>query len=217
MSDSLPDTGTNNEALIKAIIFDLGNVLIPLDFNRALQKITDMSGKNKEEIFATFSQHQINIQYESGMVTTEEFLDCCRQMYLNEFGVQVDDEQIKEIFLDIFSEPTINPELFRKLKEKYPLYLLSNTNMLHFEHLKEKYTFLDWFDEVFLSYNLVCLKPSKEIYDKVIKAIGLPPKSLLFIDDLKENVEAAREAGMQAVIFKNEEKLVALMKEMGVL
>jgi glucose-1-phosphatase len=202
---------------IRAIIFDLGNVLIPLDFERALKKIMILSGKSREEIFEIFSQHPINAQYESGLVSTEEFLDCTRQMYLNDFGIQVQDEQIKEIFLDIFSEPTINPEFFRTLKEKYLLYLLSNTNVLHFEHLKEKHAFLEWFDEVFLSYNLACLKPSREIYDKVIDAIGLPADCLLFVDDMKENIEAARDAGIQGIVFRTEEQLLETMKEMGVL
>ncbi len=93
--------------------------------------------------------------------------------------------------------------LLKKLKEenKYRLFLLSNTSPLHFEYIKQKYDYVNLLEKFALSYELKSLKPDDIIYKKTIVHLGIDPAESVFIDDLKENCEAAEKHGIRTICY----------------
>ncbi len=99
----------------------------------------------------------------------------------------------------------------------HPLFLLSNTNILHFDYLKANYPVLSYFNRLLLSFELGCRKPEADIYQALIQAAGLPPEEILFIDDRLDFVTAAREQGLQAWQFQNPDQLRRQLGDLGLL
>jgi putative hydrolase of the HAD superfamily len=107
-------------------------------------------------------------------------------------------------------------DLLKELKKRYPLYLISNTNEMHFNHIKSKYKILRHFKKTFPSHKMGHRKPEREIYEKVLAQIGLKPEETVFIDDVPQFVEGARKAGMRAVRFRNQKQLLKDLARLGI-
>jgi HAD superfamily hydrolase (TIGR01509 family) len=101
------------------------------------------------------------------------------------------------------------------LARSYPLFLLSNTNALHFDYIQENYPVLKHFFQFILSYKVGSRKPEKGIYEYLLQQAGLPPEQILFIDDKMPFVAAAREHGIQAWQFTSREALQQQLIEAG--
>ncbi len=107
--------------------------------------------------------------------------------------------------------------LVGRLAESYPLYLVSNTNPLHFAHIREHYPLLHHFKRVVLSFEVGNRKPEPGIYRALIRQIGLPPRQCLFVDDKLPFVEAARERGLQSWLFTSPAEFIRLLQQRGIL
>lgn len=201
---------------VKAIIFDLGGVLIALNYNRALNRLVEITSLTENEIFSRMWGADLARKYESGMISTEKFLKQAASL-LDMDHPGSSNQELREIFIDIFDEALVDVSTLEKLKKKYNLYLLSNTNPLHFKYVKQKYNFAPYFDEFFLSYQLGCMKPDPKIYKKVIDLTGYKPYQLIFIDDHAKNVRAAESAGITSFVFEGKEELVRKFKQVGIL
>jgi putative hydrolase of the HAD superfamily len=103
------------------------------------------------------------------------------------------------------------------LRKNYKLFLLSNTNIIHRKFGWDHYNFLKNFDKLFLSYEVGFAKPEEEIYQLVIHSIDLNPSEVLYIDDIEEYVNAAKNLGWNAVQFKSNEKLIEDLKGFNVI
>ena len=110
----------------------------------------------------------------------------------------------------------IPEELFAALKKRYRLLLLSNTNAIHFEMVRENYPLLRHFDHLVLSYKVGALKPSPLIYAEALKHAQCAPEECFFTDDIAAYVEGARAAGIDAVQFENREQIERELKARGV-
>jgi putative hydrolase of the HAD superfamily len=117
---------------------------------------------------------------------------------------------------DIFWENPGMERLLVRIKKHYPLYLISNTNALHFTHLKKHFKLLRHFDRKFPSHEVGARKPCLAIYRRVLKKIGLRPEETVFIDDMKSFIEGARKAGMHAIHFKGRSALVKTLRKLGI-
>ena len=106
--------------------------------------------------------------------------------------------------------------ILKKLKKHYPLYLISNTNQLHFDYVKKKFRILKYFDRVFPSHEVGHRKPESKIYKKVLKKIKLAANKTIFIDDVPKFVQGAKKVGMHAVRFRNPEKLIRDLRKLGI-
>ncbi|HQA76491.1 MAG TPA: HAD family phosphatase [Salinivirgaceae bacterium] len=200
---------------IKCIIFDLGGVLMDIDFDKTFEAYSKITGNPKEILRDSKPLLDIYLNYESGAITDEEFRNAIRK----NLNVNVDDKTIDNawnaLLLDFNSQAI---SLLRSLKTKYPLYLLSNTNNIHFNHCNQKITeqnlaesLVSLFDGLFLSHKIGCRKPSEQIYQYVIKQLKCLPQEILFIDDLEPNTKAAEELGIQTILLTDNNKITELV------
>lgn len=183
---------------IKAIVFDLGNVLIPFDYNIIINKL-DLIEEGLGKRF--YNLYQINYHlhraYEKSAITTEEFLS----NMLDFTEHKIDSETFCKIYSEIF---TVNEKLTRLLpvfKQNYKLILLSNTNYIHQQYGYKHYKFFEHFDKLFLSHEVKAVKPEPEIYNAVMAYTKLKPNEHLFIDDVQEYIDGAKNMGWNAIRF----------------
>lgn len=197
----------------KALIFDLGKVLIAFDFQRAYDRIQPLCGYPVAEIRRRAAETGLIPQLESGLVTSRDFVSRLGTA----LDVAFDYEQFCEIWSSIFLPGTLIPEAFiAGLKKRYPLVLLSNTDEMHFEALERNYPIVSYFEKRALSYQVGAPKPSPRIYQRAVELSGCRAEECLFTDDILEYVEAARALGIDAVQFRSAEQLQQELAMRGV-
>jgi putative hydrolase of the HAD superfamily len=187
-----------------AVIFDLGNVLLSINYSKLLKKL-DTYKKGLGNRFAALYKKNYDTfkTYERGQLSTEKFLETM-MFYTENYITQ---EEFCEIFSCIFVENTKLTSLLPLLKKNYRLILLSNTNYIHHKYGWEKYSFITHFETLILSYQVGVMKPDYRIYEVVENYTKLPSSKHLFIDDLPENVEAAINLGWDGIQYNGIEKL----------
>lgn len=183
----------------KKIVFDLGNVLFPLEY----QELEDWLKSTVEVYDASFKKRfdELYVNYEAGDFDTAKFFEILR----TELKMQFDDETFRQKWVSLWKRDNEDVhELLRELKEKkHSLYLLSNTNEMHMgEYLKTR-PVLGLFDYTYYSYELQLAKPHREIYIKVQSLMGVEPDEIVFFDDKPDNVEGAISAGWNAFVYKD--------------
>ena len=186
---------------VRNIIFDLGGVLVDLDFKAAINGLQQAGFANVKEQLMTFNQEGIFQKFELGEISTEEFRTAIRE----NSTVTLTDEEIDALWNAMLLEiPREKLELILDLRGKYMVYLLSNTNSIHWDYVcKNAFNYRgfrvnDYFEETFLSYEMHLAKPDKAIFEKVLHDANLLPEETLFIDDSEANCKAAEEVGIHA-------------------
>lgn len=187
---------------MEVLVFDMGHVFVDFDWDVVCQGFCRISGRTREELRDGFG-HVAGLGYESGRITTAGFLAELNQ-YL---GTAITLEQFKELWNATFCENEEMAALLTNLKKQRPLYLLSNTNEIHFDFLEDKFNVSRHFAEMILSYRVGCSKPDADIYHEVMRRSGKTAERCLFVDDLEPNVAAARALGMNAIQFKSVQQL----------
>lgn len=185
--------------MIRNIIFDLGNVLVNVEYERFQNKIF-ACGVSEERYNNFFKGGNYRLLgYESGEINTGEFVSKC----IKGLGLNLSDSDYSDAFNDMFSEIKPMSGVVRKLagEGKYNLFLLSNTSPLHFEYIKAKYDYVNLLHKFGLSYELKSLKPDELIYKKAVEYLGVKPEESLFIDDLAENCEGAEKFGIKTICY----------------
>ena len=185
--------------MIRNIIFDLGNVLVNVEYERFINKLK--SHGVSDEVYMDFFKggNYRLLGYESGDISTDEFITKC----LNGLKLKMERNEYADAFNDMFSEIKPMSSLVKRLKDEgnYRLYLLSNTSPLHFEFIKKQYDYVNLLEKFALSYELNSLKPDDIIYTKTIDHLGVKAEESLFIDDLPENCEAAQRHGIKTICY----------------
>jgi len=202
----------NRNPKIKAVIFDLGNVLVNYDVEKAAKRFSAASGLSTREIWKRFFLSRFEQAYTRGELSTREF----HRIACKTLGVSMPLAVFRHYWNDIFWENPGMERLLVRIKKHYPLYLISNTNALHYTYLKKNFKLLRHFDRKFPSHEMGARKPYLKIYRRVLKKIGLRPEEAVFIDDMKSFVEGARKAGMHAVHFKGRSSLLKILKKLGI-
>ncbi|MBI5192342.1 MAG: HAD family phosphatase [Nitrospirae bacterium] len=201
--------------MIKLIIFDLGKVI--LDFSR-MDIAKGLAGcstliqyQNPDNILAYLfdTGYEIIIQYEEGRITSQEFFKHASEV----FGLDMSYERFKSVWSEIFVENDGVADLIELLKKDFPLFLLSNTNELHFEYIKKQFPVVHKFDECILSYRIGKMKPHPDIYMEALNRGNASPEETIYIDDIGEYVAAAQDMGINAVEFKSVEQITNHIKE----
>lgn len=180
----------------KKIIFDLGNVLFPLDY----EELEDWLKTTVEVMTPEFKLRfdQMYIDYESGHFDTQTYFEKLRR----ELGMTFDDEMFRQKWVSIWKQDNTEVhELLHELKQKHILHCLSNTNEMHIQEYMQHRPIMKIFDHNFFSHELKAAKPTPEIYRKVQAALAVAPEQIVFFDDRKENVHAALKEGWQAFLF----------------
>ena len=197
-----------------ALLFDLGRVVLDIDFSRAAAVWARHSGCTPEDINARFASDEAIRQYESGKIDDAAYFAHLRKM----LGVDITHEQLLEGWNAIFigEMPGIAPLLARAAK-RLPLYALSNTNPPHIAHFSKIHAdVLGHFRQLYLSSSIGLLKPDAAAYDHVVKAIGAPASRVVFFDDLADNIAGARAYGLIAVHVKSSEDVARALTALGI-
>lgn len=185
--------------MIRNIIFDLGNVLVDVNYERFQNKIFE-SGVDKARYMNFFKGGNYRLMgYEAGEITSDQFVEKC----IKGLELKLKPNEFSDAFNDMFSEIKPMSGLLRELAKngKYGLYLLSNTSPLHFEFIKQNYDYVSLLKKFALSYELKALKPNDAIYEKAIEHLGIKAEESVFIDDLPENCEAAEKFGIKTICY----------------
>jgi len=199
--------------MIKAVIFDLGRVLIPFDFRRGYARLEALCGIPAAEIPARLAGSPLVADFESGKIAPRDFVD----RFCGYLNVDIPYREFCDIWSSVFlPDPLIPEAMLEAIARNHRLVLLSNTNAIHFEMLVETYPLLRHFHSYVLSYKVGAMKPLPLIYEKAIEAAGCEPGECFFADDIETNVEAARAQGMDAVQFLSAAQIEAELRKRGI-
>lgn len=191
--------------MIKLFVFDLGNVILPFEHHQIADKLYETSlikdRCSPGDIFRFLFDHEkgfIN-DYETGRISTTEFFKKLKQKY----KLELEPEEFKDIWNDIFDEDQAVSQIILYLKNKgYPIFLLSNTNELHFSYIMEKYPIIHHFDQWILSFEVGAKKPHEKIFDMIFEKRSIERHEVLYIDDVPEYVRAAAGYGIPGIVFR---------------
>lgn len=186
---------------IQNLIFDLGGVILNLAPHRTMASFALLANQSEAEITTAYHARPEFNAYEKGLMSDAEFRTTLRQL----FSVQATDSQLdacwNAMLLDI---PMERLRLLEKLKNKYRLFLLSNTNSIHVTHFSKHIedisghpTIEPYFHRAYYSHVLKMRKPDHQIYEHVLAENGLQAAQTLFLDDNLSNLQGAREVGIQ--------------------
>jgi putative hydrolase of the HAD superfamily len=186
---------------IKNIIFDWGGVIINIDYNATVDAFKKLNIPDFDEHYTQARQKDIFDKFEIGAISPTEFRNGLRHELGNHFSDDQIDTAWGAMLLDI---PKARVELLLKLKEKYRIFLLSNTNLIHEEQIVDTinqelgFEFFSLFEKVYLSHRIGMRKPNAEIFEYVVKENKLLLTETLFIDDSEQHVDGASKIGLQA-------------------
>ncbi len=200
---------------IKAVVFDFGNVIINIDLEKTYQAFSDLTFKPASKIKALFTENQIFRKYEIGFFEEEEFRDVIRQT----LGYPLNDDEIDNAWNALLLDaPEKRIRYLEDLRLKVPIYLLSNTNDTHIKastrYFREKHNYSNFFrifNRVFLSFEIKLYKPEFEIYHYLISELNLEPHQILFLDDNQDNIDAAKECGINAIKINPPEDFMPIL------
>ena len=199
--------------MIRTIVFDLGKVLIPFEWQRGYAAFAASSPYAPEEVRARIKETGLFDGFERGKVEPQEVAERVSRV----LGLSVGFDEFRKMWSSIFLPETIVPDgMLERLRRNYRLLLLSNTDSIHFHWVKERYPILRHFDGFVLSFELGLRKPELGIYQETISRAGCEPGEVFFTDDREDNVQGAVQAGIDAVQFLSLEQLEQDLKARGV-
>jgi FMN phosphatase YigB (HAD superfamily) len=193
---------------IKNIIFDLGDVIIPIDLRAPIRNFAVLSGLSEEEVETLWREHGLTTEYETGLIDDAAFRQHLRELLKNRseeperWADEVIDTAWNTVLLDL---PIERIERIRQIQGKYRLFLLSNTSSIHIIKVNKILAELgqpsleQLFERVYYSYEVKLAKPSPEIYQHVLTTSGLIAEETVFLDDNPRNIRSAAELGIHAV------------------
>ena len=197
-----------------ALLFDLGRVVLDIDFGKVVASWAAHAGCEPAQLVARFSPNDAWHRHERGEISDAEFFDGLR----GSLGIGISDAQFLEGWNAIFTGemPGVAAQLARAGK-RLPLYAFSNTNGAHVAHFSQAYAgVLSHFREIYLSSTIGLRKPEAEAYDHVVKAIGVPASRIVFFDDSAPNIEGARARGLAAVHVKSPDDVAEALAALGI-
>jgi glucose-1-phosphatase len=199
--------------MIKACLFDIGNVLVSFDYARTFPGLAPKMSRSLEEIKLHFSE--VIEELETGRLSSDAFVATAMEF----IGSGVSREEFLKAFTEIF-EP-IEPvwEVVEIVRETVPVHLFSNTSELHERHLFETFPRFSRFHGGFYSWRLGLMKPDAGIYENALRTLGLAAKEVAYVDDLPANIATARRLGFRSHQYdrNRHEDLVRFLEECGLL
>jgi putative hydrolase of the HAD superfamily len=196
----------------KAVIFDLGRVLIDFDFKRGFQALEGLCPYAAAEIPARLATTDLVERFETGLIEPREFVAELSAL----LDVHIEYGHFCQIWSSIFTDTLVPESMLMGLAARYRLLLLSNTNVIHFEMLRASQPMLRHFHDLVLSYEVKAMKPLPEIFQAAIARAGCRPEECFYTDDIAAFVAAARSLGIDAVRFESLAQLEEELRARGI-
>ncbi len=198
---------------IRAVIFDFGRVISDFNIGRFIARASRSSTLNSAELEAAVARAMPTAErYETGLMSSREFYaEVCKAASLS-----MSEEEFRSAYTDIFTQKPGTIALIRRLKSRYRLGLLSNTNEWHFEFGVKPVSIFPLFDAVTLSFEVRAMKPDRRIYADMLGKLALPAEECAYIDDIAEYVAAGRALGLVAFQYTTHENLIGDLTKAGV-
>lgn len=207
---------------IKNIIFDYGNVIFRIDFQRAQQSFIDLGINNVDDFFSHKGHHPLFNEFEKGDITPAEFRDGIRRIAHHP---TLTDTQIDQAWNSLLiGVPEGNHEVLLKAKSQYRTFLLSNNNEIHYgwimDYLKREFKLESnaiFFEKDYYSHLMRMRKPNRDIFEYVLAQHDLKVEETLFIDDSPQHLKTAADLGLQTHLLLPEETLPGYLYGSGIL
>jgi len=200
---------------IKAIIFDLGGVILNINYQNTINSFKNLGIKNPNLFYSKKSQTNLFDQIEIGEITEMEFL-LELQKKIPKASVKKIKSAWNAMLLDL---PEKRISVLRKLIPSYSIFLLSNTNVIHISEFKKKIgskryeEFYNLFDKVYYSYKIKCRKPHAKAFKFILNQNELAPNEVLFIDDSPQHIEGAKKLGIKTHHLQHNEEISTLFPD----
>ena len=185
----------------RAVVFDVGKVLVNFSFSIFKDFLSNYGASFSDD--QDFFRKTSLLDFEKGFISDKEFLSKIFSNLDPKLSKNLELEEIKLNWQNIF---TLNTEMFEFAKNtanSRPVYLLSNTNPIHWPYLEKEYGLTDFVNGFLTSHQAGAMKPDQKIYSSFIDKFTLKPKDLIFVDDLEENIIACRELGWNGIHHVN--------------
>ncbi len=200
---------------IKAIIFDIGNVILFFNNHLVSKRLQALTHLSEEKLFKTVFGFYMEKELDLGKFPADDFLKLVR----SKLKLKTSIPQMHTLFSDIFKENVLISSLIRQLKGKIPLIAISNTNESHFEFIRKHFPILHLLDHIIASCEVGVKKPHSGIYFQGLKHVSAQPQDCLFIDDQEKNITPARMLGFQTHLYhvQQHESFLSQLYQMGIL
>jgi glucose-1-phosphatase len=201
------------------LVFDLGNVIVRVSHAAMATAMADRSNdprfRDPQRVLAmAFDDDDgLTVDFDTGRLTADAFY----RSVADRLALSLSFEEFAACWNTGFEENLEVTALIRRLQGRYRLMLLSNTNELHYSHLKPRLPVLTLMERTFLSFELGMRKPDRALYEQVIKAAGVVPEHMVYIDDIAAYTQAAADAGMQTITFESAGQVELALRERGML
>lgn len=199
---------------VEAVIFDLGGVIINLNYQLTQKAFEDLGITNFSEIYTQFAQNDLFDNYETGKVSSQHFINELLRAFPNSISPNKIVAAWNAMILDV---PKEKIDFLNQLKIERRIFLLSNTNEIHMEKVRREwskvsaYPMEHSFEKIYLSHEVGMRKPNAEIFKFVCAENNLNPKRTLFIDDTLQHIEGAKSIGLQTLHLQVSTRLIELL------
>jgi FMN phosphatase YigB (HAD superfamily) len=197
---------------IQLIVCDFGGVICSFDYRIFCERLAPRVGRTAPEIHAQVFGDSLQQEFERGRLSGLSY----HRRVMDRLGGTVPYDEFFAMYGDIFTEIPATCALLERLSLRYPLYLLSDTNEIHFGYVLQTVGVLRQFRDFVVSYQLGVLKPDPRMYREVLRRSGHPAAACVFIDDRPGNVEGAIRAGMHGIRFASPAQCAAALAALGV-
>ncbi len=189
--------------MVPIIIFDIGGVLIDLDWDKVCTSLTALSDRSYDSIMKEVQNGPIVEASMLGLLTPQGFHDALCE----EINVNISFDEFIAIWNSLLSQNESIAHLVEGLVSDHNLVIASNTDSIHFSYSIDNFSILRGFDEFFLSYEMNLLKPDPAYFHHVLNGLQATPSDCIFIDDRYDNIRSALDLAMRGLIFESVEKL----------
>jgi glucose-1-phosphatase len=197
----------------RAIIFDIGRVLIRVDISRIKDGLTVGLPLTPEEVWSAIEKDPRWLDWQEGRISPRDWhLHLAKRL-----GVSLTFEQFSEVWNRALDPNPIHSESFlENLSRNYRLALLSNTDPIHMSHDEARFPFFRFFPTRIYSYRVGASKPDPLIYREALKACKVRAEEAVYIDDIAAYAEAAQRLGMTGIVFQSPEQLQSDLRNLGI-
>lgn len=196
---------------VRAVFFDIGNVLLKFDVTHVVSRIAHAVSHHPLRVARLLWKRGLVDGIERGEITTSELY----AIFQDELAYEGNFTSFVDLWCDHFTLDAGADRILSRLARRLPVYLLSNTNRLHYEFIRANYAFARRVRGAVLSYRLGARKPEPAIYQAALKRARVRAARALFIDDRAENIEGAKQEGLRTILYTGAPALEEALARMG--